>query len=448
MRKAVLVMVALALVSLPVLAGTYLMNDTGQTAYGLRVTFSELVRITSFGDALTMVEPTGEATEFTFTGGGVVPSGGEWLNCEPSSASLLGYEWYTSSVAIELPEGSGEIPRPETYLYVPKIAFTQAEHHCLDCKTFAIVAVMRYYGEHVTFEDICREVGEPPGAVYEDIAFFRRLIGFARSRGFVVENHFWSVDQIVTQLAMGRPVIASHRFGDLPAEPGIVKGYDGTHVWVWGIQEFIQQRSKDSLYTYSQFQTLLEKRNSGTGMMGYVPELFASASNCLLVYRPGVGVTAPAYEIEAIPFSERIQSTYDTNPGAVRALSLVREGEMRWSGKFRVGQDKVIEVLVYNSEYVVSSAQGPTVTFAVRLLPGSQDAGGVIQGYDGEEKVIWSSPLGHVFEEVPLRVVREESAWIGHVVVRPVRTLEQLIVVWPFASENRPFFGYKIAIEE
>jgi hypothetical protein len=93
MRKGVVVVVALVLMFVPVFAGTYLMNDTGQTAYSLRVTFSEPVTITGFGDALTNLNPTGEATEFTFSGGELEAWGGHWLNWEPTSVQLLDHQW-------------------------------------------------------------------------------------------------------------------------------------------------------------------------------------------------------------------------------------------------------------------------------------------------------------------------------------------------------------------
>jgi len=67
MRKLFLALVVVLVFCFPVFAGIYLMNDTGQTVYGLLVTFSEPVIITAFGDALTAVNPTGQATQFTAT---------------------------------------------------------------------------------------------------------------------------------------------------------------------------------------------------------------------------------------------------------------------------------------------------------------------------------------------------------------------------------------------
>lgn len=106
MCKGFLVFIVLALVSVPVLAGTYLMNDTGRTVYGLQVTFSEPVMITAFGDALTKVDPTGEATTFTFSGGEVEATSGEWFNLQPASAKLLSDEWIEDSAALNEVRGT------------------------------------------------------------------------------------------------------------------------------------------------------------------------------------------------------------------------------------------------------------------------------------------------------------------------------------------------------
>jgi hypothetical protein len=127
--------------SLSVTAGEYLVNDTGETVTGLRVTFSELVTITGFGDTLMIVEPQGEATEFVFSRGELDAWGGHWLNWEPTSAAMLAYEWYTSPLSVEIPEGGltredllnlgrpptykeimaaiAEYPGPDEPLYVP-----------------------------------------------------------------------------------------------------------------------------------------------------------------------------------------------------------------------------------------------------------------------------------------------------------------------------------------
>ena len=88
-----ILLLALLLCSIPTLAGEYIMNDTGQMVYGLIVTFSEPVTITTFGDALTQVDPTCEATTFAFSCGDVAASGGEWLNWEPTSAQLISHHW-------------------------------------------------------------------------------------------------------------------------------------------------------------------------------------------------------------------------------------------------------------------------------------------------------------------------------------------------------------------
>lgn len=109
MRRVLSVGVLLALCSIPVLAGVYLMNDTGETVYGLRVEFSEPVTITGFGDVLATVEPTEESTEFTFTGGALEAWGGHWFNWKPASAVITENEWLSSPAHVE-PIGFADFP--------------------------------------------------------------------------------------------------------------------------------------------------------------------------------------------------------------------------------------------------------------------------------------------------------------------------------------------------
>jgi len=93
MKKICVLLVAVALVSVSVLAGEYLANDTGETVIGLRVVFSEPVVLTAFGDVLTVVEPEGESTEFTFSGRELELWQSHWFSWQPSTASMLEYEW-------------------------------------------------------------------------------------------------------------------------------------------------------------------------------------------------------------------------------------------------------------------------------------------------------------------------------------------------------------------
>jgi hypothetical protein len=82
-------------------AGEYLMNDTEETIYGLRIVFSEPVEITGFGDALMAVEPVGESTEFVFFGGELGSWAGHWFNWKPGSALLINHQWLTDPAIVE-----------------------------------------------------------------------------------------------------------------------------------------------------------------------------------------------------------------------------------------------------------------------------------------------------------------------------------------------------------
>lgn len=112
MKRALALVVIVGLWSLPLAAGEFLMNDSGETATALRVTFSQPVTITGFGDTLMDVSPPTESLEFTFSGGQVETWGSHWLNWEPESASLLSIEWLEELIA--LPEFN-----PEEAMTVP-----------------------------------------------------------------------------------------------------------------------------------------------------------------------------------------------------------------------------------------------------------------------------------------------------------------------------------------
>ena len=96
MKTLVLLVAGLALCSLACLAGEYLMNE--EVAYGLRVTFSEPVTITHFGDVLMTVSPLGEATEFVFSGAELLAWVGHGLAWEPATARIVSHEWLSPEV--------------------------------------------------------------------------------------------------------------------------------------------------------------------------------------------------------------------------------------------------------------------------------------------------------------------------------------------------------------
>ena len=100
MRREFTAVLLLVLCSGSVLAGSYLVNDTGEAVLGLRVEFSEPVTIRGFGDVLATVSPEGEASEFVFSGAELEPWGGHWLNWKPTSARLVGQEWLVDPSAL------------------------------------------------------------------------------------------------------------------------------------------------------------------------------------------------------------------------------------------------------------------------------------------------------------------------------------------------------------
>ena len=455
MKRIWIAVIMLLVFPLSGFAGEYFQNDTGLAATGFQITFSAPVRITGFGDIFKTVEPRGVATAFVFSGGTVAPSVGHWVSWAPKDVEVDKYKWIVPQERSQIGTShQGGKPNaneltPDVYIYIPRIGYSPQEKKCLDCKTFVIIATMRYFGDDVSFEDICREVGQPvgpgEGPPEEDARFFQRLIDFVKSRGFIIESHFWDVADILREVSAGHIVIAGHRVGDMPAEPGIIKGFNDSYIWVWGIWECILQRNSDSIYSYQAFRSLLN-RNTKVGMSGYVPWLWSSPRNCLVIYKPGVPTPTSTYPIEAIPYVTRLERSQSGGPGTTQVTNLSGDGKMSWDSPLRVGEEQEINVHVYDATYVTDAEDSPTVLFAVRFLPGSSDAGSVIVGYRPSEKHIWENAFGYPFEEISLPVLPSGNAWIGKVAIRPSVSMESLYVLAP-PGPNRAFFSYEVQVQ-
>ena len=93
MNRLSLLVVGLLCLSVVVLAGEVITNDTGEDTTSLRVMFSTPVLITAFGDILTSVDPQMLSFEFVFSGGTVEPWGSHWFNYAPATASVIETEW-------------------------------------------------------------------------------------------------------------------------------------------------------------------------------------------------------------------------------------------------------------------------------------------------------------------------------------------------------------------
>jgi hypothetical protein len=106
MKKTALLVIGLVLLSIPSLAGEYLVNDTGEMVYRLRVVFSEPVELTGFGNILVTVQPLGESAEFAFSGCELEAWDGHWLNWEPVTATLDSHEWLTNAPPADSQEAS------------------------------------------------------------------------------------------------------------------------------------------------------------------------------------------------------------------------------------------------------------------------------------------------------------------------------------------------------
>ena len=130
--KRLAILAAVVLCSVPTLAGEYLINE--EIAYGLRVTFSEPVMLTYFGDVLTQVSPEGEATEFVFSGSELPAWVGHGLAWTPARARILDYAWLQLG---DLDSGLPGDATAEDYEYeisLPNLGTTLTVHRHIDRK--------------------------------------------------------------------------------------------------------------------------------------------------------------------------------------------------------------------------------------------------------------------------------------------------------------------------
>jgi len=453
--KTLLVVLALIPFSTCAFAGEYLMNDTGGAVIGLRVVFSEPVRITSFGDTLLLVDPRDESIEFIFSGSELEAWEEHWLNWEPSSVSISSHEWIVDGteaadqLAVPIGQPSSSQESPELYLYVPRLLIPTSTWNCVDCKTYAWVSVMRYYIDNIDFHDVCSEVGLVPRKVNltttpeQDLQHMLRLMEFAESHGFVIETYRWNLEEILAEAAKGTPVILSRRIGDDPSEPGIVKGFNESHVWVYGIWEAIVQRDTDSVYDKQQLEQLLDPGSFEYGLGGY--GIWPSPPNCIVLRRQGEHRAVPEYQIEQRTYGDHgVRPT--ASMGEVEPLTNTDDGKLSWSGPLREDEAKRIFVTINDSGYVVDVEGQPTVRFAVRFHQESPAAGDVIQGIPAREKKLWQNFAGYPFEEVNLPVTRSGDFWTTTVTIIPNADVESLYVLAPPISDPCDYFGLLVSI--
>jgi len=134
MKKVSLLIIAVLCVSVSILAGEVITNNTGEDATGLRIVFSEPVLITNFGDVLTSVDPQMLSDEVVFSGGTAKPWDSQWFNYTPASAIVVRAEWLTGAIGSAIP--TGEMTREE----------------------------LLTLGRAPTFDEIMSAIGEYPGA--------------------------------------------------------------------------------------------------------------------------------------------------------------------------------------------------------------------------------------------------------------------------------------------
>ena len=101
MNRIAIVVLLLVASSLSALASDLLTNDSGATAYGLRVEFSEPVAITECGDVFLDVEQSGASAVHWFSGGELPEWGRHWLNWDPEGATIVAYAWFGETEIIK-----------------------------------------------------------------------------------------------------------------------------------------------------------------------------------------------------------------------------------------------------------------------------------------------------------------------------------------------------------
>lgn len=412
-----LVAAALPFMSASATGSTTLFNDVNSDAYGLRVTFTEPVSIARMGEGFARWEAEENGKTIVFFEGKIGIWGNFFFFWEPENAEVMSHHWLLqapsyepaiSSLGPDSENVGGQDALSVVYLDVPKLRPTP--QGCFDCKTYALISVMRYYGDDASFEDICALFGGPPKGNFtheEDIAFCRKIFDYAERRGFTVETHLWHIDAIIKEVARGRPVIANYRIGQYPSEPGVVKGFDEGHVWTYGVQEALHRPGVDVVYTMEQLEGLLDmgSRNYGpTG--GYVPHIWRRPFNCWLVYR------------DAVP---KIGHELPSDIGVA--------GTIRWSGSLKSGFAKEIEITIYDEDYISWENGKATTRFAV-TFDRSLGWGSVIQNFANKKN--WSLP-GRFFEEVRVSLEISESGvgWRGTVTIVPCASMHYLSVLQP-----------------
>ena len=109
MERTLFIVCAVLSLSWASLSGAIYTNDTGTIAYDFRIVFEAPVVITSYAPVFPEKEPEGEAMEFTFTGGTVLPGGTFWLSWRPAGVRAVAVEWITTPGGGTTPKGTPSI---------------------------------------------------------------------------------------------------------------------------------------------------------------------------------------------------------------------------------------------------------------------------------------------------------------------------------------------------
>lgn len=103
-------LLALVWVGAAMAASEVFLNDSGAVVRAIRITFSEPVEITGFGDTFDYQSPKGKATTFVFTGTPLDEWWTFWISWNPDSASVVKTEWLKTGGGVQLDINIGDEP--------------------------------------------------------------------------------------------------------------------------------------------------------------------------------------------------------------------------------------------------------------------------------------------------------------------------------------------------
>jgi len=95
----VFVLIGVIGISIVAAAAEVFINNLGQPARGLVLTFTQPVEVIEFGGAFTIQQPAGKASTFSFSGNAAQKHDSFWLSWTPASATVADHVWLSTEPA-------------------------------------------------------------------------------------------------------------------------------------------------------------------------------------------------------------------------------------------------------------------------------------------------------------------------------------------------------------